>query len=170
MTMAPTRVKLVLVHKLRFDLSVLLMGSTSSDNGNSERLGFQLTYLSGEKSEKSVFFPCFLNLDQALSQSVENLSPAKRKTEYTSLIFAHQQGPKQVELLLINVSSWSNRIMQGHYALHPLTHHLYSCRIHFKVFLVIFRFSQLVLRPSSPKNTRCADQLHDSVFIYEFCL
>ncbi|KAK6126041.1 hypothetical protein DH2020_040155 [Rehmannia glutinosa] len=69
--MAPARVNLGLVHNMRFDLSVLLMGSTSSDNGNSERLGFQLTYLSGEKFENNVFFPCFLKLDHALSQSVE---------------------------------------------------------------------------------------------------
>lgn len=74
-TMATPRVNLGLVHNIRLDLSVLLMGSTSSDSGNSERLGFQLTYLLGEKSEKKVFFPFFLKLDHALSQSVENLSP-----------------------------------------------------------------------------------------------
>ncbi|KAH6824142.1 hypothetical protein C2S53_000579 [Perilla frutescens var. hirtella] len=74
---APTRVNLGLVHNIRLDLSVLLMGSTSSDSGNSDRLGFQLTYLLGEKSENNVFFPFFLKLDHALSQSVENLSPTK---------------------------------------------------------------------------------------------
>lgn len=31
--MAPARVNLGLVHNIRFDLSVLLMGSTSSDKG-----------------------------------------------------------------------------------------------------------------------------------------
>ena len=75
-TTAPPRVKLGLVHNMRFDLSVLLMGLTSSDSGYSERLGFQLTYLFGENCEKIDFFPCFLKLDQALSQSIEDLSPA----------------------------------------------------------------------------------------------
>lgn len=74
-TIAPTRVNLGLVHSIRFDLSVLFMGSTSSDKGYSDLGGFQLTYLFGEKSEKIVFFPRFLNFDQALSQSVERLSP-----------------------------------------------------------------------------------------------
>lgn len=77
MTIAPTRVNLGLVHNIRFDLSLLLMGSTSSDSGYSDRLGFQLTYLSGEKPENSVFFPFFLKLDHALSQSLENLSSEK---------------------------------------------------------------------------------------------
>lgn len=72
---ATTNVNLGLVHNMRFDLSVLLMGSTSSERGYSDRLGFQLTYLSGEKPENKFFFPCFLKLDHALSQSVENLSP-----------------------------------------------------------------------------------------------
>ena len=74
-TIAPARVNLGLVHSIRFDLSVLFMGSTSSDNGYSDLRGFQLTYLLGEKSENIVFFPRFLNLDHALSQSVESLSP-----------------------------------------------------------------------------------------------
>lgn len=74
-TIAPTKVNPGLVHSMRFDLSVFLMGSTSSEIGNSDRLGFQLTYLSGENWEKSVFLPCFLKFDHALSQSVENLSP-----------------------------------------------------------------------------------------------
>lgn len=72
---APTRVNLGLVHNIRFDLSVLLMGSTSSDSGKSEGLGSQLTYLLGEKSENNVFFPFILKLDHALSQSLEDLSP-----------------------------------------------------------------------------------------------
>lgn len=72
---ATDRVKAGLVQNMRFDLSVLLIGSTSSESGNSERLGFQLTYLSGENFEKSVFLPCFLKFDHALSQSVEDLSP-----------------------------------------------------------------------------------------------
>lgn len=71
---APPKVKVGLFQKLRFDLSVLLIGSTSSERGNSERLGFQLTYLS-ENLEKGFFPPCFLNFDHALSQSVEDLSP-----------------------------------------------------------------------------------------------
>lgn len=75
--MAPARVNFGLVHNKRFDLSVLLMGSTSSDGGQFERLGFQVTYLLGENCEKKVFFPCFLKLDQALSQSVEYLSPER---------------------------------------------------------------------------------------------
>lgn len=33
-----------------------------------------MTYLFGENPEKIVLFPCFLNLVQALSQSVENFS------------------------------------------------------------------------------------------------
>ncbi|GER43487.1 zinc finger CCCH domain-containing protein 21 [Striga asiatica] len=66
---------------IRFDLSVLLIGSISSDNGYSERFGFQLTYLSGEKFENKVFFPCFLKLDQALSQSIEYLSPIYEVTK-----------------------------------------------------------------------------------------
>lgn len=48
--------KFGLVHNLRLDLSVFLMGSISSEAGNSDRLGFQLTYLFGVKLEKSVFF------------------------------------------------------------------------------------------------------------------
>lgn len=89
-TMATPRVNLGLVHNIRLDLSVLLMGSTSSDSGNSERFGFQLTYLLGEKSEKKVFFPFFLKLDHALSQSVENLSPTTmgglcQESRYTHL-------------------------------------------------------------------------------------
>lgn len=73
--MAPIRVNLGLVHNWRLDLSVLLMGSTSSDNGYSERRGFQLTYLPGVNWEKRDFFPRLRNLDQALSQSVDSLSP-----------------------------------------------------------------------------------------------
>ena len=71
----PPKVKVGLFQNFRFDLSVLLIGSTSSEIGNSERLGFQLTYLSGEKFEKRVFLPCFLKFDHALSQSVDDLSP-----------------------------------------------------------------------------------------------
>lgn len=77
--MAPTRVNFGLVHNMRLDLSVFLMGSISSDNGYSERRGFQLTYLSGLNFEERDFFPCFLKLDQALSQSVDSLSPDKYK-------------------------------------------------------------------------------------------
>lgn len=73
--MAPTRVNFGLVHNMRLDLSVLLMGSISSDNGYSVRRGFQLTYLSGLNCENRVFLPFFLKFDQALSQSVDNLSP-----------------------------------------------------------------------------------------------
>lgn len=73
--MAPTRVNFGLVHNWRLDLSVLLIGSTSSDNGYSERRGFQLTYLSGVNHEKRDFFPRFRKFDQALSQSVDSLSP-----------------------------------------------------------------------------------------------
>lgn len=77
---APPREKVGLFQNLRFDLSVFFIGSTSSESGKSERLGFQLTYLSAEKFENRVFFPCFLNFDHALSQSVEDLSP---KTHFT---------------------------------------------------------------------------------------
>lgn len=84
MTIAPPRVKPGLVHSLKFDLSALLMGSTSSDNGKLDRLGFQLTYLSGGVNcESRLFFPCFLKLDQALSQSVvENLSAQNVQKQY----------------------------------------------------------------------------------------
>lgn len=75
MTIAITKVNFGLVHNIRLDLSVLLIGSTSSDNGYSLRRGFQLTYLFGENSENRVFFPFFLNVDQALSQSVDDVSP-----------------------------------------------------------------------------------------------
>lgn len=82
-TIAPTRVNCGLVHSIRFDFSALLIGSTSSDNGYSERLGFHVTYLFGENCEKmfeKMFFLLrFLKLDQALSQSVEDLSPTKGK-------------------------------------------------------------------------------------------
>lgn len=74
-TMASPSVNLGLVHNMRIDLSVLLTGSTSSDSGNSERLGFQVTYLFGLNWEKNVFFPRFLKFDHALSQSVEEFSP-----------------------------------------------------------------------------------------------
>ncbi|BAS83619.1 Os03g0285133 [Oryza sativa Japonica Group] len=77
MTIAITKVNFGLVHNIRLDLSVLLIGSTSSDNGYSLRRGFQLTYLFGENSENRVFFPFFLNVDQALSQSVDDVSPDK---------------------------------------------------------------------------------------------
>ncbi|KAF7804502.1 reverse transcriptase domain-containing protein [Senna tora] len=70
---ATTKVKLGLVHNMRFDLSVLLIGSTSSESGYSERLGFQLTYLSGENWENSVFLPCFLKFDHALSQCADKV-------------------------------------------------------------------------------------------------
>jgi len=53
---APPRVKVGLFQNSRFDLSVLLIGSTSSERGNSERLGFQLTYLS-ENFEKAFLPP-----------------------------------------------------------------------------------------------------------------
>lgn len=71
---APPRVKVGLFQNMRFDLSVLLIGSTSSERGYSERLGFQLTYLS-ENLEKALLPPCFFNFDHALSQSVVDLSP-----------------------------------------------------------------------------------------------
>jgi len=71
MIIAPTKVNWGLVHSIKLDLSVLLIGSTSSDNGYSLRRGFQVTYLFGEKSEKRVLFPLFLKLAHALSQSVE---------------------------------------------------------------------------------------------------
>lgn len=74
MTTAPPRVKPGPVHKLKFDLSALLMGSTSSDNGKLDRLGFHVTYLFGVNCENRLFFPFCLKLDQALSQSVEDLS------------------------------------------------------------------------------------------------
>lgn len=80
--MAPPRVKLELVHRTRLDLSVLLIGSTSSDKGYSDRFGLQLTYLSGEKLENKDFFPCFLKFFQALSQSWDDLSPDSCTTNY----------------------------------------------------------------------------------------
>lgn len=80
---APTKVKPGLVHNMRFDLSVLLIGSVSSEIGNSDRLGFQLTYLSGENWEKSDFLPCFLKFDHALSQSLENLSPLSLSSPFS---------------------------------------------------------------------------------------
>lgn len=83
---APPRVKVGLFQNLRFDLSVLFIGSTSSESGKSERLGFQLTYLSAEKFENRVFFPCFLNFDHALSQSVEDLSPKTFHKELESIM------------------------------------------------------------------------------------
>lgn len=72
---APTKVNPGLVHNMRFDLSVLFIGSTSSDKGYFDCLGFQVTYLLGENPEKKDLLLCFLKLDHALSQSVENLSP-----------------------------------------------------------------------------------------------
>ncbi|KAM3228928.1 hypothetical protein ACQJBY_060075 [Aegilops geniculata] len=77
MIIAPTKVNLGLVHNIKLDLSALLIGSTSSDNGYSLRRGFQVTYLFGENSENRVFFPFFLKVDQALSQSVDDVSPVK---------------------------------------------------------------------------------------------
>lgn len=88
MTIAPPRVKPGLVHSLKFDLSALLMGSTSSDNGQLDRLGFQLTYLFGVNCENRLFFPCFLKLDQALSQSVENLSVQDLQKQYQHQCYA----------------------------------------------------------------------------------
>ena len=41
------------------------------------RRGFQVTYLFGENSETRGFFPFFLKLDQALSHSVDDVSPEK---------------------------------------------------------------------------------------------
>jgi hypothetical protein len=82
---APPRVKVGLFQNLRFDLSVLFIGSTSSESGKSERLGFQLTYLFGEKFEKRVFFPCFLKFVHALSQSVEDLSPETFNKKFESI-------------------------------------------------------------------------------------
>lgn len=76
MIIAPTKVNLGLVHNIKLDLSALLIGSTSSDNGYSLRRGFQVTYLFGENSENRVFFPFFLKVDQALSQSVDDVSPS----------------------------------------------------------------------------------------------
>jgi hypothetical protein len=77
MIIAPTKVNLGLVHNIKLDLSALLIGSTSSDKGYSLRRGFQVTYLLGENSENRDFFPFFLNVDQALSQSVDDVSPDK---------------------------------------------------------------------------------------------
>ncbi|KAL5994210.1 hypothetical protein ACLOJK_035082 [Asimina triloba] len=87
MTIAPARVNFGLVHSIKFDLSVLLIGSTSSDNGYSDRLGFQLTYLSGLNCENSDFFPCFLKFDQALSQSVGALLPKEHSQSAREIIF-----------------------------------------------------------------------------------
>lgn len=75
MTMAPTNVNFGLVQSMRLDLSVLLIGSTSSDNGNSDLGGFHVTYLSTLNWEKNVFLLCFLKLFHALSQSLDDLSP-----------------------------------------------------------------------------------------------
>ena len=75
MTIAPTSVNVGLVQSIRLDLSVLFMGSTSSDNGNSDLGGFHVTYLSTLNWEKNVFLLCFLKLFHALSQSVDDLSP-----------------------------------------------------------------------------------------------
>lgn len=80
MIIAPTKVNWGLVQSVKLDLSVLLIGSTSSDKGYSLRRGFQLTYLSGEKSENRVLFPFFLNVAHALSQSVD-VSPNKQENE-----------------------------------------------------------------------------------------
>jgi len=80
MIIAPTKVNWGLVHNIKLDLSVLLIGSTSSDTGYSLRRGFQVTYLFGEKSENRVLFPFFLNVDQALSQSVE-VSPDSKNID-----------------------------------------------------------------------------------------
>lgn len=77
MIIAPTKVNVGLVHSIKLDFSALLIGSTSSDNGYSLRCGFQVTYLFGENSENKVFFPFFLKVDQALSQSVDDVSPDK---------------------------------------------------------------------------------------------
>ena len=84
MIIAPTKVNWGLVHSIKLDLSVLLIGSTSSDNGYSLRRGFQVTYLSGEKSEKRVLFPFFLNVAHALSQSVE-VSPDEEEKKWSLL-------------------------------------------------------------------------------------
>jgi hypothetical protein len=60
MIISPTKVTWGLVHNMKLDLLVLLIGSTSSDNGYSLHRGFQLTYLFGEKSENKVLFHLFL--------------------------------------------------------------------------------------------------------------
>ena len=52
---APNRVNFGVVHNMRLVRSARLMGSTSSDNGYSDRRGFQLTYLSGLNCKKSDF-------------------------------------------------------------------------------------------------------------------
>jgi len=84
MIIAPTKVNWGLVHSIKLDLSVLLIGSTSSDNGYSLRRGFQVIYLSGEKSEKRVLFPFFLKVVHALSQSVE-VSPDEEEKKWLLL-------------------------------------------------------------------------------------
>jgi len=84
MIIAPTKVNWGLVHSIKLDLSVLLIGSTSSDNGYSLRRGFQVTYLFGEKSEKRVLFPFFLKAVHALSQSVE-VSPDEEEKKWSLL-------------------------------------------------------------------------------------
>lgn len=73
--MAPTRVNLGLVQSLRFDLSVFFIGSTSSERGYSDLLGFQVTYLSTSNWEKRVLLLLFLKLAHALSQSVGRFPP-----------------------------------------------------------------------------------------------
>ena len=75
MTMAPTSVNLGLVQSMRLDLSVLFIGSTSSDKSNSDLGGFQVTYLSTLNCENNDFLLCFLKFFHALSQSVDALSP-----------------------------------------------------------------------------------------------
>ena len=84
MIIAPTKVNWGLVHSIKLDLSVLLIGSTSSDNGYSLRRGFQVTYLFGEKLEKRVLFPFFLKAVHALSQSVE-VSPDEEEKKWLLL-------------------------------------------------------------------------------------
>ena len=84
MIIAPTKVNWGLVHSIKLDLSVLLIGSTSSDNGYSLRRGFQVTNLFGEKSEKRVLFPFFLKAVHALSQSVE-VSPDEEEKKWLLL-------------------------------------------------------------------------------------
>ena len=75
MIIAPTKVNLGLGHNIKLDLSALLIGSTSSDNGYSLRRGLQVTYLFCENSDNRVFFPFFLKVVQAFSESVDDVSP-----------------------------------------------------------------------------------------------
>ena len=86
-TPRPAKVNLESVHAFKACLSVLRMGSVSSERGKFECVGRRFTYcsMSKLKRENKLKGFCFLGfgkLSQALSQSTDPFSPASYRNNY----------------------------------------------------------------------------------------